>query len=59
MRSLVTEEPNNKFTGRGRVNVIKRPPDGHAPVQWMLDVLVNYTNDVVGFINVPLGVATI
>ncbi len=27
--------PNNSFTGRGRVTLSYRRPDGHAPVQWM------------------------
>ena len=28
---------NNMFTGRGRVNVNDRLPDGHAPVEQRLD----------------------
>lgn len=26
-------QPNKAFTGRGRVNINNKPPDGHAPVQ--------------------------
>jgi hypothetical protein len=38
MRRSLT--PNNSFTGRGRVTLIDRPPDGHAPVQWMFGVFI-------------------